>query len=318
MQKEQVKEVIACLGDQRRVFRYFRDRYCIDLIEIEMTRRHQTEMKVAELKACGLNRYVQKTIVADMLKRCANGFVSKCDLQAMWQANALPLLVEMAVWGNAERGWDQTSRNQSNLTLRLNFDQQHDAQYQRLIEPRRDSGPFEYWWHPINTHNRRTMSWVRMDIDFDTDEVLIEEIQNDWLRSSSAIWQHIQKARNKYPTVIPQDINPDICGSFENLRYYVEVVLAPYRQIWAEASMLAALRFVHDELGISTVFYHSYETGIKLKRVVGKPPRSIYTQLPKRFGFTETHEPPELLRRHKFAKRCVKAIDSPYWYRLQV
>ncbi|MGH1374669.1 MAG: hypothetical protein ACRBBW_21715 [Cellvibrionaceae bacterium] len=152
-------------------------------------------------------------------------------------------------------------------------------------------------------------------MDFDTDEVLIEEIQNDWLRNASNALASIKSRRAKKPFLKPRDVYGDILGDFEGLERYVEQTLAPYRKIWAEASMLAVLRFIRDELGLSAVYYHSFDTGKKLKGIFGNPPRSMYTQLPKQFGFEETADAPIFLMRDKFSQRCIKAIDNPRWFR---
>ena len=318
MKREEVKEVLECLGDERRVFHYFRDRYCFDLIEFEMDRQNCQSMKVSALKAGSLSRYLQKPVVAKALKHCANGVVSKQDLQSMWPQDLLPFSVSLSRWGEADRGWDQTSRNQCNLVLQLNFDGKHDEQYRRLIKPDDECGPFECWGHPVVKGRRKTMSWVRMDVDFTTNEVLIEEIQSDWFRNAAGALARVKTRRVKKPSLKPKEVYWEILGDFEGLEAYVEQTLAPYRKIWAEASMLAALRFIRDELGISTVYYHSFDTGKKLKGVCGSPPRSMYTQLPKQFGFKETSEVPVFLARDKFSRRCIKAIKSPSWFRLDI
>ncbi|MFT4531886.1 MAG: hypothetical protein ACI81F_002712 [Thalassolituus oleivorans] len=265
-----------------------------------------------------MSRYLQKPAVTQALKHCANGVVSKNDLQAFWSHDVLPFSVSLSSWGKANRGSDQTSRNQCNLVLQLNFDGKHDEQYRKLVKPDDTCGPFEYWGHPVQKTTRKTLSWVRMDIDFDTNEVLIEEIQNDWLRKSASALNRVKRRRAIRPSVKPREVIRDILGDFEGLEHYVENTLAPYRKIWAEASMLAALRFIRDDLGISTVYYHSFDTGQKLKAVYGAPPRSMYTQLPKQFGFEVTRDAPALLTGDKFARRCIKAIDTPSWFRLAV
>ncbi len=316
MKGELVKEILACLGNERRVFRYFRDRYCFDLLAFEMNRKQSSGMSVAELKVSNMSRYLQKPVVTQALKHCANGLLTKQDLQSFWSKDLLHFNISLDSWGESDRGWDQTSRNGCNLVLQLNFDGKHDEQYRKSVKPDDDYGPFEFWGHPVKKGSRNTMSWVRMDIDFDTDEVLIEEIQNDWLRKASRALAEVKTNRAEKPSIKPRDVFCDILGDFEGLEYYVETILEPYRKIWAEASMLAALRFIHDELGISTVYYHSFDTGKKLKAVCGAPPRSMYTQLPKQFGFEETREAPALLANDKFARRCIKAIDAPRWFRL--
>lgn len=318
MKHDQVVEILACLESERRIFKYFKDRYCFDMIEVEMDRLGRESLKVSEMKSGLLGRFIQKPIVSQALKYCANGIVTKQDIQSFWLEEVIPFSISLSQWGESDRGWDQTSRNQCNLVLQLNFDSQHDRDYQRLIKPDNDFGPFESWSHPVRRGDRKTLSWIRMDIDFDANEVLIEEIQNDWLRNASGSLARVRQRKKQAPSIKPRDVYRSINGSFEDLNDYVEYRLAPYGKIWAEASMLAALRFIRDELGISTVYYHSFDTGKKLKKVYGDPPRSLYTQLPKQFGFKETTEVPEFLANDKFARRCIKAIDNPSWFRFDL
>ena len=58
--------------------------------------------------------------------------------------------------------------------------------------------------------------------------------------------------------------------------------------------LTATLDFVHRELGINKVFYHSFDTGVRLKGIESGwgPPRSIYTDLPRRFCFELGEERP--------------------------
>ncbi len=58
-------------------------------------------------------------------------------------------------------------------------------------------------------------------------------------------------------------------------RYY-ESVLSSHTDIWAEAMLTAAISFIRDELGFTTIFYHDYETGKALKHIGRRgPPRSL-------------------------------------------
>jgi len=113
-------------------------------------------------------------------------------------------------------------------------------------------------------------------------------------------------------------VNSEINGGFSDLQYYIDNILGPYQQIWAEASMAAAIRFIRQELGISNVYYHSFDTGKKIKAVSGSPPRSMYTQLPKQFGFELVSNHPEFLIRDKVSRRYINAISDPQWFKLAV
>lgn len=314
MKQKEVDEIISCLNSERRVFYYFKDRYCFDLVDMEMSFKKQEYVKIAELKSGYLKRILQNETVSKSLKNCGSGILKKSDIPLFWSHDALAFNLSLARWGDSDRGWDQTSRNQCNLVLQLNFSRQHDEEYSRLVKPTDEYGPFECWSHPVREGDRNTMSWIRMDINFDTNEVLIEEIQNDWLRNASAILKCIKKRRVEKPKLKPKELYYEIAGEFCDLEYYVNHTLATYQKIWAEASMLAALNFIRFDLGVSNVYYHSFDTGNKLKDVCGSPPKSLYTKLPKQFGFELTETPPDLLINHSFSRRCIKAIENPNWY----
>ncbi|RLU03422.1 MAG: hypothetical protein D9N11_04205 [Ketobacter sp.] len=318
MKPQEVNEVLACLGKERRVFRYFKDRYCFDLMDLEMKRRGVSALRVADLKQTNVGRFLNKPAVASALGKCGSGVVRREDLPLLWPWEQMAFTLSFDRWGDGDRGWDQTTRNQSNLVLQINFDGGHRACYQRLIKPNMDYGPFESWCHPVAQGESKTLAWVRLDIDFDTDEVLIEEIQNDWLRKATRVLEWVRRRKRAKPDLVPGELYDEIEGSYEDLEHYVEEVLQPYQVLWAEAAMLAAIRFVSDELGMSTLYYHSYVTGQKLKRVVGSPPRSLYTKLPKDFGFQLTREVPAMLARSRCTRRYLKAIPNPSWYRMDL
>jgi hypothetical protein len=316
MKHEDVKEIISCLGGEKQVFHYFKDRYCLDSIDYAMVRQEKSAFKVSEIKSGKLGRFLSKPIIKDRLKYFGTGEIQQSELALLWPESRESFVLGLDCWGKAERGWDQTTRNQCNLVLQLNFSQQHIKEYLRLVKPNDSYGPFEYRGHPISRRDRKTMSWVRMDIDFDTNEVLIEEIQNDWLRNARRVLNRLRKRREKAPQTKPNQVNRFIDANYEELEQYVENVLTPYDKIWAEASMTAAINFIRKDLGINNIYYHSFETGIQIKQVCGKPPRSMYTKLPKQFGFELGSEAPKFIAEDKNSKRYLRAIKDPMFYRL--
>ena len=139
------------------------------------------------------------------------------------------------------------------------------------------------------------MAWCRLDFDWDTGEALIEEVQTDWLRNSRSMLQGVET----------WDFDTDaeyfrfqLMRDFRFKQYYDERV-APLEAIWAEAMLCAALEFLRDELGICSIYMHSGATGAQLKGISCglKPPVSLYQELPRRFGFQQTHEIPAFLSR---------------------
>jgi hypothetical protein len=102
---------------------------------------------------------------------------------------------------------------------------------------------------------------------------------------------------------------------------YCQKVLKPYQRIWDEAMLSATIDFIHRQLGISNIYYHSYQSGAWLKSITSTlPPRSLYTDLPKRFCFTRTDQDPEFLaddRYFKNRKRKGKHIDF-HWFKMNL
>ncbi len=194
------------------------------------------------------------------------------------------------------------------LILQLNFSNQHDRAFKRFLNC--DEEDFQYDCHP--TSNRRnTLGWARIDVDFNTDEALIEEIQSDWLRRAISLQQRAERM---------------VKAKREEILFYGQVIaitqvlnylkaLEQHYQLWQEALLNAAINFVFDELGIRSLYYHTYSTGTKLKRMSNcPPPKSLYTELPKRFCFATTTEAPRFLLQDKKSKRVLKALKETRWH----
>ena len=83
-------------------------------------------------------------------------------------------------------------------------------------------------------------------------------------------------------------------GKVNTAENYVKKSLAPYFKMWDEAALTAAINFVMDELGIRRIYYHTFVTGNALKKIRHSyPPRSLYTDLPRKLCFKLTDEPPK-------------------------
>ncbi len=71
-----------------------------------------------------------------------------------------------------------------------------------------------------------------------------------------------------------------------------------HRTQWAPTVVAAALRFLCHERGIARVFFHDHATKCRLQGLERfSPPRSLYTDLPRRLGFTRTADRPAFLAR---------------------
>lgn len=105
----------------------------------------------------------------------------------------------------------------------------------------------------------------------------------------------------------------------DKMQQYREV-LRPYSKVWDEAILTAALCFIRRELGIREVFYHSYDTGNRLKGIeryyeYGKPPRYLYTDLPKKFCFVKTSEAPDFLKPVRYL-HYLQRHGKAQWFKL--
>ena len=217
-------------------------------------------------------------------------------------ADWTPFEVSFTTWGSMDANrcwrWAQISRKGENLVLQLNF-------------PDRFTADFEYWggkqlrrrldsaFHPVRLDHRMTLAWVRLDFDPWGEDVLIEEIQSDWIR-----FLHDLREQAK-----PSSAN------FEFNRV-VRQGIAAYGPIWARAAMLAALAISVREFGMRRIWMHQPDTGAKLKAIdVVLPPRSVYTDLPKRFGFQPTQRAPEFLyrARSKALARLRRSGKPLFW-----
>lgn len=220
--------------------------------------------------------------------------------------------VSIGKWGEDKShrndSYYQTSCPGKNLVLQLNFDLEHDLLYHKTFNVKEDGDNFTNCGHPISK-KANTMAWSRIDLDFDTGEAFIEEIQNDWLREVLDVHKEFKKRKEKkkehwITTYTKGD-------KFEKYANYIK----PYNAYWSEAMLMAAIDFIVNELGITKVYYHTYESGNYFKELPewSRPPRSLYTKLPKRFGFKETQQPPEFWKKNNYMKKRIKQFKGNFF-----
>lgn len=312
-------DIIACLPQQRTLFNYHNDLFCAVLLGAVVG----DGVTVRDLKQTNFGRLLHRPIMRDALSRARKNQLTPDLLPWATDQDKQQLFsLTLATWGK-EGGseWDQTSRNRANLVLQLNFPGDHDVEYLRRVQPS-DNEVFAYDGHPINSKGRNTLAWARIDVDLDTGEALIEEIQTDWIREAFEAHDDIQDFLDKGNVTRAQDYVGDWISDTatpESVLSYVNEVLAPYATNWAEAMMTAALWFIRYELGITQVYYHTWEGGSALKSIEGTPPpRSLYTDLPRRFCFNKTRVPPKLMMEDRRLRRKIHRLKNPEWHSLQL
>jgi len=275
----------AASQPRRLLFRYYKDRYAAMLLEDLL----QPRLPIRTLREGRYGRLLDRPPIKALAAAKGDGWLHQNDLWRLWPSEIEIYVVTFATWGSEksrERRWNQTSRPRRQLVLQLNFPHSHDVQYRRLIFNAKDM-PFNYRHHPVNQEGRNTLAWARIDIDLHSGEALIEEVQNDWIRRME---RHLANAVRGYgPFRKPE--------ARENLKLYAETVMAPHVAIWSEAVLSAALHLLGQVFHTRRVCFHHFDTGCEIKnlRKKWKPPRSLYTDLPKRFCFELTDEPPEFI-----------------------
>ena len=308
-----INEVMGCLPKERTLFWYFKDRYAPYLLQKEL--ECKGPRTIGELKRSRFSRLVQKPVCRPVVSRVGDRPVSAAEFAELWPLTSMPYVLTLGRWGGGrDFYWDQTSVPGWNLVLQLNFSKEHDHKYQRLIG--KDFDHFKFYSHPVHRGDRNTMAWARIDLDFSEGVALIEEIQTDWLREAKEAFKDAvdaHKARKKTFNLWSNELE---VGAM--CRYY-ESVLGEHTQVWAEAMLTAAIGFIRDELGFRSIFYHHYETGKALKHIGRRgPPRSLYTDLPRKFCFQETDEGPQYVTTHREVRRLWKKLKHKKWFVLNL
>ncbi|MEO1103503.1 MAG: hypothetical protein AAFW98_07195 [Pseudomonadota bacterium] len=305
-------------------FPYFADRESPWLL----AQRMEADARVGELKRSPLARWLDRPLVKPVVAH-SGGVVRRADLEAVAYADrgieasasaaATAGLVaaydipwhdfelSFGWWGTGPyEHWAQMSRAGGNLVMQLGFPSDHAALMGRYL-PSGTRKRFEYAAHPVRTTGRPTLAWARIDVDSETCTALVEEVQTDWLRFAARQVEALE-------TFDPRSRH------LKSLRQYDAGLRARYGKLWPKATLLAALAVLRDGLGIREVFMHQPGPGQTLKRISGQaPPVSLYSALPKSFGFEPTDSAPPFLQRQR--KRDLSRLrrgGAPIFWRLSL
>jgi hypothetical protein len=298
MERKDIEEIVECLPKSRTKFYYFRDRYALMLLSYFIG----SGMSIADIRKSKFRKLLEKPAVKSVLQKIGRKTIRPGELASFWPLDPHCYLLTIGAWGGKGGGtrfYKQTSRPGWNLVLQLNFSTQHNVSYTNLIKPQHLQ-PFESSCHPVSRKKGEyTLAWARIDMDMESDEALIEEIQTDWirlaLRSKRYVAQHGDPAKMGKRWV-PRYIKGLGCNE-QALNSYIDNELKPHMAIWEEAMLMSSIWFLREEIGINNIYYHTFDFGCQLKRIDGehRPPRSLYTKLPTRFCFERTSRSPEFL-----------------------
>ncbi len=310
MEAKLAREIIDCLPRGRSLFHYGRYGYA----PLLLTYLLEGEVPISDLRKRRYGKLLQTPALKAVISHSGKSVLEQGQLDAAYWYDTLPFVLTLDLFD----GRMQTSRRGVNLVLQLNFSSEHDREYVRLAKPG-NRPVMRCCGHPVMQPEKReffreTLAWSRIDLEFESDEALIEEVQSDWVRAAAYVKRwigHCRKSKLELPAWF------ELGGALDEIERYIDRVLAPYMNLWQEAMLSASIDFIHRELGIGTIYYHSHETGGVVKRIdYGQAPRSLYTQLPKRFCFDRTQSAPAFLQDNKGFRRRIKKVKNPCWYRL--
>ncbi|MGB0430876.1 MAG: hypothetical protein ACPGLV_10410 [Bacteroidia bacterium] len=283
---------------------YYKDRY---LVQSLLENQNGDTISVATIKNDFDAKLFQKNWFKEQfLQNSGNRKVCKDSLEFYWPKETFEFDIEVSKWGEEPKKhkkdkWLQTTRSGYSLVLRINLSQEHFELYRSWLKPSwYGEGIFNCTCHPVSEKDI-TLGWVRLDLDFETDEVLIEELQTDWLRELNKLAKNLRNADVAKCKQLLMFEN--IEGSLIDFWKYYNYML-PISKMWDELFISATLWFVKNELQIKKVWMHSYETCSLFKdQQNAMPPRSLYTKLPKKMGFVKTEKAPSFLQNEVYLKR---------------
>ena len=315
MNQSEVDYLMETLETGHQFYNYYKDKYALDLLAYFV----QKEVSVAELKKSRLGFLLQKPRVQDVLAKIGKNKVRSEYFETVYDVHTIGFTYTLGIWGEYQKygkdDWYQTSRSGKNLVLQLNFDKSHVNEYFRVLKPNKHCHPFVFKSHPVLTGRGFTMAWARLDIDLDEGEVLIEEVQNDWLREAKDESDWARRELKKMDQNKKNSVDrPWVNELLSYIRYYEEY-LKGYTLLWEEAILNLAIYVAKKELACNRIYYNTFETGNRLKGLCegSRPPRSLYTKLPRKFGFDLTAEAPKMLKKERRLKKKLKD-KALQWY----
>jgi hypothetical protein len=322
MNKQNYHEALAMIAARGLVaspYRYYKDRYSLELLQGALP-EDDSAVPVAALKRSRWSYLLDKPKIANLVRRLRGAPLTRNLLHAHDCASEeVNYRVAVSSWGGWDERESQTSRKGANLVVHLNFDRAHDLAFEKLVKPERGNNPFRWSSYHPHSRSRNTMAWARVDFDLARGEALIEEIQSDWLREAAraanrADWALTPDPRGKRRRFAVDGVR----GSAQQvLRYHANHIL-PHLSVWSEAVLAVALRVVVRGLGIRQVYFHSLESGKGLRDARWwDPPASLYTDLPRRFGFKETREPPAFLAGEDHIRKLADTGTLPPLFAMQ-
>jgi hypothetical protein len=297
MHLQTLKNTLEDFAHKKFTYAYHSDEYSRFLLRQKIRK----PTRLSELKSTPFRHHLDRPNLKDRLRGSGDGKIHPQQLHR-WASPSneenLWFNLSLGKWGchNHLCSYHQTSRGGWNLVLRLNFSSQHNHPFSRLLGlDARDS--FEFDSHPIDQKGL-TLAWTRIDYDPKSKEVLVEEIQSDWVREVRSDLEHLEELDHATRRELTDHHHWNGDQLLLRLKRYHDQLLNPYRKQWKDAMLTSTLWFLVKKMGFRKVFFHSHESQAAYKDFGYRqhPPRSLYRDLPLRFGFKATHDRPSFLK----------------------
>ena len=181
MDRESIEFVISSLPGGRTVFHDFTDRYAFMLLEA-VTKESGTSF--SSLKKSKFRSLLSKPKVKEFFAQYGKPKITPSAFQAAWPSQPQAYRLTLGTWPSLERKpkkrWDQITRWCYNLVLQVNLSESHKRDLSKHVPDWSSAVSYDY--HPIAHDGELTLAWARIDLDLETGEALIEEIQSDWVK----------------------------------------------------------------------------------------------------------------------------------------
>ena len=273
----------------------------------------EQKQKLSEIKQSKWGYLLNKPSIKKVVSKCGDGFLNKEYLEESWCEKTKVFSLTLSQWGILETkkkncAYYQVSRPQKSLVLQVNFGGDHNAVFNTYFK----KSTREYFTHSLHAGHQRknTLGWIRIDLDMDKGEALIEEVQTDWMKTVFRIAKELKTKNLEHPLVKERT---------QACRNYINFMLKNYKG-WDEILLYSAIRFLKEEIGIYNIWYHTFESGkfYKMMPDYSLPPQSLYTKLPKKMGFKKVKQIPKILAECKELKRMNNVAKNIAFYNMNL
>ncbi len=330
MNNAEITEILDIIQDDKRCYYHYEHGYVHLLVsrwreQFNTSPFHQQRGKlatVADFRASKYGRWQHLPLIKQWLASHGGRNVVLKPLPHIGlvdtKTNPMGYAITFDKWGSEDRSdiwWNQTSRVGYNLVVQLNLPLEVLRTYERMkIDSPAENCQMSC--HP--SHEKRlTLAWARLDIDLENNQVLIEEIQSDWIGELK--WS-LERAKKSYCNQCHRyncDKHQGIFhyyGSPIRTQHYIDTMqtyYSQYKSTWAMMILTTTLEFIWRELDSDMqVFYHQYDYGCQLKSCT--PPRSLYSSVPEKLGFKLSQLMPEFLQQDKAFRKKLATIQKQH------